>query len=458
MNIFRKQNVNDVISDSNKSNKKRTLKTLDLTLMSIGAVIGTGVLVLPGVVAATLAGPGEILSFIIAGIASIFVVLCYSEFASSIPSSGGSYTYVYVSLGEIFGYIVGVSVIFGYVLALGLVSNGWSDYLNSFLEIFNISLPIAISKIPSNGGIINLPAVLITLFIMYILSLGANESKLFNNIIVILKVLVIVIFVLVGVFYIDIDNLTPFFPMGISGVISGASVLFLAYTGFDVTASAAEETINPQKTLPRALILSIIACAIIYCIVSFVLTGMVPYKDLNQGDALAYALVQVGHHFASSILSIGAILGILAIIFAIGFGNSRILSALSSDGLIPKVFSKQNKHAVPNVSLWTIGIIGAILSGFVQLDSLANASTLALLFVYLMVSLSVIVFRKTNPDFKRGFKTPFVPLIPILAILSCGFLMISLPISTWIYFIIFIILAIIFYFTYSIKNSNLNKK
>lgn len=211
MNIFRKQNVNDVISDSNKSNKKRTLKTLDLTLMSIGAVIGTGVLVLPGVVAATLAGPGEILSFIIAGIASIFVVLCYSEFASSIPSSGGSYTYVYVSLGEIFGYIVGVSVIFGYVLALGLVSNGWSDYLNSFLEIFNISLPIAISKIPSNGGIINLPAVLITLFIMYILSLGGNESKLFNNIIVILKVLVIVIFVLVGVFYIDIDNLTPFF-------------------------------------------------------------------------------------------------------------------------------------------------------------------------------------------------------------------------------------------------------
>lgn len=458
MNIFRKQNVNDVISDSNKSNKKRTLKTLDLTLMSIGAVIGTGVLVLPGVVAATLAGPGEILSFIIAGIASIFVVLCYSEFASSIPSSGGSYTYVYVSLGEIFGYIVGVSVIFGYVLALGLVSNGWSDYLNSFLEIFNISLPIAISKIPSNGGIINLPAVLITLFIMYILSLGGNESKLFNNIIVILKVLVIVIFVLVGVFYIDIDNLTPFFPMGIPGVISGASVLFLAYTGFDVTASAAEETVNPQKTLPRALILSIIACAIIYCIVSFVLTGMVPYKDLNQGDALAYALVQVGHHFASSILSIGAILGILAIIFAIGFGNSRILSALSSDGLIPKVFSKQNKHAVPNVSLWTIGIIGAILSGFVQLDSLANASTLALLFVYLMVSLSVIVFRKTNPDFKRGFRTPFVPLIPILAILSCGFLMVSLPFSTWIYFIIFIVLAIIFYFIYSIKNSNLNKK
>lgn len=442
MNIFRKQNVNDVISDSNKSNKKRTLKTLDLTLMSIGAVIGTGVLVLPGVVAATLAGPGEILSFIIAGIASIFVVLCYSEFASSIPSSGGSYTYVYVSLGEILGYIVGVSVIFGYVLALGLVSNGWSDYLNSFLEIFNISLPITISKIPSNGGIINLPAVLITLFIMYILSLGGNESKLFNNIIVILKVLVIVIFVLVGVFYIDIDNLTPFFPMGIPGVISGASVLFLAYTGFDVTASAAEETVNPQKTLPRALILSIIACAIIYCIVSFVLTGMVPYKDLNQGDALAYALVQVGHHFASSILSIGAILGILAIIFAIGFGNSRILSALSSDGLIPKVFSKQNKHAVPNVSLWSIGIIGAILSGFVQLDSLANASTLALLFVYLMVSLSVIVFRKTNPDFKRGFRTPFVPLIPILAILSCGFLMISLPISTWIYFIIFIILAL----------------
>lgn len=456
MNLFRKQNVSDTVLKSKNSNKVRTLGTLDLTLMSIGAVIGTGVLVLPGVVAATTAGPGEILSFIIAGIASIFIVLCYSEFSSSVPSAGGSYTYVYVALGEIFAYIVGMAVMFGYVLALGIVSSGWASYLDAFLQVFNIALPSEISKIPSQGGFVNLPAILVTLFIIFILSLGGKESKIFNNIVVITKVLVIVLFIVVGVFYIKPENWIPFLPMGMAGIVSGASTLFLAYSGFDITASAAEETKNPQRTLPRALILSIVICIIIYCLVSFVLTGMVPYEELNQGDALAYALIKVGQNVVSGFLSVGAILGILAIIFAVGFGTSRMFANIGKDRLIPKIFAKENKQGVPIVSLWTIGIIGAILGGFVNLNSLANASSMALLFVYLMVALSVLVFRKTNPEFKRGFKVPFGPIISIIAIGCCLFLMINLSLATWIYFGIFLLVVIIFYFVYSNKNSKLN--
>lgn len=456
MNLFRKQDVDNTVLKSKLSNRVRTLGTLDLTLMSIGAVIGTGVLVLPGVVAATTAGPGEVISFIIAGIAFIFIVLCYSEFSSSVPSAGGSYTYVYVSLGEIFAYIVGMAVMFGYVLALGIVSSGWASYLNGFLEVFNMELPSMISKIPSQGGFINLPAVLVTLFIIFILSLGGKESKAFNNIVVMIKVAIIVLFIVVGVFYIKPENWWPFLPMGVSGVISGSSTLFLAYSGFDITASAAEETKNPQKTLPRALIFSIIACIVIYCLVSFVLTGMVSYKELDQGDALAYALIKVGQNVISGFLSVGAILGILAIIFAVGFGTSRMFANIGKDRLIPEAFAKENKEGVPVISLWTIGIIGAILGGFVNLNSLANASSMALLFVYLMVALSVLVFRRTNPDFKRGFKVPFGPIIPIIAISCCLFLMINLSWVTWIYFGIFLVIVIIFYFIYSNKNSKLN--
>lgn len=456
LNFLKKQNVDEVLLKSKHSNKIRTLGTLDLTLMSVGAVIGTGILVLPGIIAATVAGPGEILSFIIAGVASIFIVLCYSEFAASVPSAGGSYTYAYVALGEIFGYLVGMSVIFGYILAIGLVSSGWASYLNSFLQILNINLPSVVTKIPSQGGILNLPAILVTLFIIFILSRGGKESKTFNNIVVITKVVVIVLFIVVGFLYMKPENWIPFLPMGMTGVASGASVLFLSYAGFDITASAAEETKNPQKTLPRALILSIIICIVIYCLVSLVLTGMVNYTELNQGNALAYGLIKVGQNIVAGFLSVGVIFGILAIIFAIGFGTSRIFANISKDKLIPKAFAKENKKGVPTVSLWTIGIIGAILGGFINLNNLANIFSMAILFVYLMVTLSVLVFRKTNPDFKREFKVPFGPIIPIIAIGCCLFLMISLPLMTWIYFIIFLVLVIIFYFVYSRKRSKLN--
>ena len=456
MNILKKQDPY-IFKTGDKKEKKRHLGVFDLTLMSIGTIIGTGVLVLPGVVAATMAGPSEIISFIIAGIASILVVLCYAEFASSVPSEGGSYTYIYVSLGEIFAYVCGLAVVFGYVLAIGVIANGWSSYLNNILQTFGVVLPKAISTIPANGGVVNLPAILITLLIVYILSLGTRESKKFNNIVVLVKISAIAIFIIVGVFYVKPGNWEVFMPFGIGGVFTGASTLFSAYTGFDITASAAEETKNPQKTLPIALISSIVICGIIYIVVSLIVTGIIPYNELNKSDALAYALTFVGQPIPAAILSCGAVFGLLSIIFANCFGTSRILSALSRDNLLPKFLNKSNSKNVPIIALLIVGFVGAFLGGFVNLEALAHLWTIVLLFVYSMVSISLIAFRKTNPEFKRGFKTPFVPIIPILAAACCVFLMINISLIIWIYFIIFLLIAIIFYFVYSSRNSKLNK-
>ena len=456
MNILKKQDPY-IFKTGDKKEKKRHLGVFDLTLMSIGTIIGTGVLVLPGVVAATMAGPSEIISFIIAGIASILVVLCYAEFASSVPSEGGSYTYIYVSLGEIFAYVCGLAVVFGYVLAIGVIANGWSSYLNNILQTFGVVLPKAISTIPANGGVVNLPAILITLLIVYILSLGTRESKKFNNIVVLVKISAIAIFIIVGVFYVKPGNWEVFMPFGIGGVFTGASTLFSAYTGFDITASAAEETKNPQKTLPIALISSIVICGIIYIVVSLIVTGIIPYNELNKSDALAYALTFVGQPIPAAILSCGAVFGLLSIIFANCFGTSRILSALSRDNLLPKFLNKSNSKNVPITALLIVGFVGAFLGGFVNLEALAHLWTIVLLFVYSMVSISLIAFRKTNPEFKRGFKTPFVPIIPILAAAWCVFLMINISLIIWIYFIIFLLIAIIFYFVYSSRNSKLNK-
>ena len=458
MNIFRRKKADEIIK-SNESLKSvnRSLGTLDLTLLSIGSVVGTGVMVLTGIVAATESGPGVALSYVIAGIACIFVVLCYAEFSSSIPSAGGSYTYVYASLGEFFGYITGLCIVCGYTLAIGSVGAGWSSYFVALLKSFGITLPSAIVNNPASGGIINLPAILIIIFMMVVLSMGTKENKKFNDIIVIVKLSVIFLFVIFGVFYINANNLKVFLPMGIAGVFSGASSVFFAYTGFDITASSAEEAKNPQKTIPLALILSLVICTIIYIVVSIVLTGMMDYTKLNAGDALTFALNAVGQHLVAFFVSLGAVIGIMAVIYGDAFGSSRILYQIGKDRLLPKAFAKSSSKSVPIVSLWIIGGIAAFLSGFINLGQLANFANMALLFAYLIVSVSLIAFRKNNPHVKRVFKTPFVPVLPIVAAIFCGFLIINLSLVIWLYFIVFLIIATIVYFVYSYKHSKMNE-
>ena len=445
MEIFKKQSLKRILSEANE-NKERTLSALDLTLMSVGSVIGTGVMVLTGIVAAKQSGPATSIAFIGGGIAAAIIVLCYAEFSSSIPSAGGSYSFTYVSLGEIIAYISGLCIVIGYTLSTATVASGWGSYLLSLLDILGIKLPKTFTAIPSEGGIVNLPAMISILFIVFVISLGTKESKK-----------VIALFIGVGAFHVNTSNWHPFAPFGVKGIVTGTASLFFAYCGFDATASAAEEVKNPQKSLPLGLISSLVICTIIYIAVSLVLTGVTSYTNLNVGDALSYALKLVGQRGVAFVVSLGTVIGILAVIFAGNFTTSHILLAMSRDGLLPKFFSKVDKKDVPYTALWTVGIIGALLAGFFNLGQLANFANIAFLLTYTLVCISLIAFRKKYPHVKRGFKTPLVPFIPLLGAFSCLFLMGNLSEETWKIFIVVLVLLITSYLIYGRKHSLINK-
>ena len=452
MEIFKKQSLKRILSEVNE-NKERTLSALDLTLMSVGSVIGTGVMVLTGIVAAKQSGPATSIAFIGGGIAAAIIVLCYAEFSSSIPSAGGSYSFTYVSLGEIIAYISGLCIVIGYTLSTATVASGWGAYLLSLLDILGIKLPKTFTAIPSEGGIVNLPAMISILFIVFVISLG----KKVNDIMVFIKIAVIALFIGVGAFHVNTSNWHPFAPFGVKGIVTGTASLFFAYCGFDATASAAEEVKNPQKSLPLGLISSLVICTIIYIAVSLVLTGVTSYTNLNVGDALSYALKLVGQRGVAFVVSLGTVIGILAVIFAGNFTTSHILLAMSRDGLLPKFFSKVDKKDVPYTALWTVGIIGALLAGFFNLGQLANFANIAFLLTYTLVCISLIAFRKKYPHVKRGFKTPLVPFIPLLGAFSCLFLMGNLSEETWKIFIVVLVLLITSYLIYGRKHSLINK-
>lgn len=457
--ITKKKDVNSIL-ESNKSSKlERTLGAFDVTLMSIGAVIGTGVMVLTGLVASRDAGPAVVLSFIISAIVCSLVALCYAEFASTVPTSGSAYSYIYVSLGEIFAHLVGWCLIMGYTVSTATVAGGWAAYFNGLLKEFGINIPKSLLTIPTEGGIVNLPAILVVLFVTYLLSKGTKESKKVNNLMVIVKLAVIVLFVGVGVFYIKPQNWHPFMPFGAKGVFAGAASVFFAFTGFDAVSTSAEEVKNPQKNLPIGIVLSLATCTVIYIIVCLVLTGMTSYTNLNVGDAMAYALSLVGQGWAASLLSVGAVIGILAVMFAYSFGASRILFSMSRDGLLPKRFSKLNKETgVPVLSTWVIGVTGALLAGVVDLKQLADVGNIILIGTFMLVALSVIIFRKSHPNLERGFRVPLVPVLPIIAVIACLFLMMNLSKQIWLYFGIWVAIGAVVYFAYSKKNSSLQNE
>lgn len=455
--ILRRKDVG-LILDSNKSTpSQRHLGAFDVTLMGIGATIGTGVMVLTGVVAARDAGPAVIFSFIGAAIACILVALCYAEFASSIPTSGSAYAYTYVSLGESIAHLLGWSLILGYTVCSATVAGGWSAYFVSLLKELGIHIPNSLTTIPSQGGILNLPAIFIVFFVTFLLSKGTKESKKINNIMVLVKLAVIILFVVVGAFYIKPQNWHPFMPFGFKGVFAGAASVFLAFAGFDAVSTSAEEVKNPQRNLPIGIVSSLIVCTIIYIVVCLVLTGVTYYSKLNVGDAMSFVLSSVGQGWAASIISVGAVIGILAVMLAYNYGASRILFSMSRDGLLPKTFSKINKKTnVPSFSTWVIGCIGALLSGVVDLKQLADLANIILIGTFLLVAVSVIVLRKTHPALKRGFKVPLVPTLPIIAVICCLFLMFNLSKITWIYFTGWLVLGAVVYLTYSYKHSALH--
>ncbi|MET3727127.1 APA family basic amino acid/polyamine antiporter [Fictibacillus halophilus] len=464
MSIFRKKSIADLVAASKTGTTlNKELGTWDLTMLGIGAIIGTGIFVLTGTGALT-AGPALIVSFIIAGLACLFAALSYAEFASTVPVSGSVYTYTYATMGEFLAWIIGWDLILEYLLAVSAVSVGWSGYFQSLLKGFGINIPTSLTAAP--GAVenvttyFNLPAFLIVMLITFLLSVGVKQSKRVNNIMVVIKVAVVILFIVVGVGYVKPDNWTPFTPFGFDGIFAAAALVFFAFIGFDAIASAAEETKNPNRDLPKGIMYSLLICTILYVIVTGIMTGVVPFADFkgNEDHPISLVLQVAGQNWVAGIIDVGAILGMTTVMLVMLYGQTRVSYAMSRDGLLPKFFrTVHTKYRTPYGSTWFFGIVAGLMGALIPLDELAKLVNIGTLSAFILVSVAVLVLRKTQPDLPRAFRCPGVPFIPILAILFCGFLMIQLDQDTWIRFIIWLGIGAALYFLYSKKHSHLNK-
>lgn len=464
MNLLRTKDIHSLLKETrSKSTLKRDLGAWDLTLLGVGAIIGTGIFVLTGTGALT-AGPALILSFIIAGIACAFAALSYAEFASLVPISGSVYTYSYATLGEFIAWIIGWDLVLEYLFAVSSVSVGWSGYFQSLLGGFNIYLPDALTAAPgAKDGVttyFNLPAFLIVMLITFVLSRGITESKRANNIMVIVKVAVVLLFIAVGSFYVKPANWQPFAPFGMEGVFQTAALVFYAYVGFDAVAAAAEETRNPKRDLPRGLLWSLGICTTLYVIVTAIMTGVVPFAQFkgHEDHPVSLVLKMAGQNWVAGVVDLGAILGMTTVILVMLYGQTRIFFSMSRDGLLPKAFSHVHvKYKTPFTSTWILGTIAAFIGALFPLDRLAELVNIGTLTAFTLVSIGVIVLRKTQPDLPRAFRCPWVPVIPLIAIGSCLFLITQLRPITWIAFGVWLAFGLVVYFGYSHKHSLLNE-
>jgi APA family basic amino acid/polyamine antiporter len=479
---------------------RKTLSATNLTTLGIGAVIGAGIFVLTGQAAAQYAGPAIVISFLISGFACLFAGLCYAEFASMIPISGSAYTYAYATMGEFVAWIIGWDLILEYLFAASTVAVGWSGYVVSFLRDFDINIPaqftaawgsvlvdipqvgwkpitpeltknlmdsgIAIDNLPHLTAILNLPAMFIVAAITLLLLIGIRESARFNNIMVFIKVFVILLFIGIGAFFVNKANWHPFIPentgvwghYGWSGIFRGAAVIFFAYIGFDAVSTAAQEAKNPQKDMPIGILGSLGISTILYILVAIVLTGIVSYTFLNVADPIAVGVNAMGPglFWLRPIIKIAAIAGLSSVILVMLMGQPRIFFSMSKDGLLPPVFSRvHSRFKTPYVSTLVTGFVALILSGILPINILGELVSIGTLLAFAIVCIGVIVLRVKRPDIKRTFKTPFVPLVPILGAGICFLQMASLPWETWLRLIIWMAIGFVIYFTYGIRKSKL---
>jgi APA family basic amino acid/polyamine antiporter len=462
MSLFRKKSIPDLIQSTQQGRTlRKELSAWDLTLLGIGAIIGTGIFVLTGA-GALKAGPGLILSFVVAGLACVFAALSYAEFASTVPVAGSVYTYSYATMGEFWAWIIGWDLILEYLLAVSAVSAGWSGYFQSLLEGFGIHLPTVLTAAPGaleTTTYFNLPAFLIIMLITFLLARGVRESKRVNNVMVILKVAVVLIFILVGVGYVKPAHWQPFMPFGWGGVFNAAALVFFAYLGFDAVSTAAEEARNPGRDLPRGILYSLGICTLLYIVVTAILTGIVPYQQFagHEDRPVALALQMAGQNWFAGFVSLGAILGMTTVLLVMLYGQTRVIFAMSRDGLLPKWFSTvHEKYRTPYGATWILGTAAALIGSLVPLQDIAELVNMGTLGAFVMISIGVIVLRRTQPDLPRAFRCPAMPWVPLLAIVFCVFLMARLPQLTWIRYVIWLAIGLAIYFLYSRKRSSLN--
>lgn len=458
MNIFRTKSINMLKESATEKGLKKSLGAMDLVLLGVGCIIGTGIFVLTGVAAAKYAGPGIMLSFVISGLACAFAALAYAELAAIVPIAGSAYTYSYAALGEIIAWTVGWNLVLEYSVGSSAVAAGWSGYMVGLLKAGGIELPKALTAVPADGGIVNLPAVLISLFLSFLLVRGTKESVTLNKVLVVIKLVAVFIFLALAGPKVNPANWSPLMPYGFSGVAAGAAIIFFAYIGFDAVATAAEECRNPQKDLPAGIVGSLIVCTVLYIAVAGVLTGVVPYQELNNAEPVAYALRAIGYNFGSALVGTGAIAGITTVLLVLMYGQTRIFFAMSRDGLIPASICKIHpKYGTPHVITMAAGIAVALISGFTPIGIIAELTNIGTLFAFVVAAIGVFVLRYTRPDIERSFKCPAVPLVAPLAVLSCGYLMFNLPVETWIRFGVWSVIGLVVYFVYSYRNSTLNR-
>ena len=455
--IFQKEDLERYLQKD--SHFERTLSAVDLIALGIGAVIGTGIFILPGTVAATKAGPGIILSFVLAAIVCAVAAMCYAEFASVLPIAGSAYSYGNIVYGEMIGWIIGWALVLEYVLAVATVAVGWAAYFNSFIAGFGLKLPKAItgSFDPAHGTYINVIAILIVCLIAWIIDTGLKTSIRLNNIIVVVKLAIIVLFLLVGSFYVKPSNWTPFAPFGGTGILKGAAVVFFAYLGFDAVSSSAAEVKNAKRNMPIGIIGTLVICTIFYILVSGVLTGMVSYKQLNVDDAVAFALQLVHQNFVAGIISIGALAGMFTMMVTMIYSSSRLLYSIGR-GLLPRFLGKIDKHHAPKNAMLTVTIVISILAGLIPLDQLANLVNIGTLIAFAFVSFGILLLRR-NPKLNaiKGFRVPLYPVLPIISGLLCLFMMTQLSMETWLASLVWFLLGLIIYFGYGIRHSRMNK-
>lgn len=461
MSLFRTKNIDAMLAVASDDGLKKVLGPTDLVMMGIGAIIGTGIFVLTGTGALT-AGPALTVSFIIAALACGFAALCYAEFASTIPVSGSIYTYSYATLGEIVAWMIGWDLLLEYGLATSAVSVGWSGYFQSLMAGFGLTLPVALTAAPGAvkgvSTILNLPAALVMLAITSLVACGVRESARINNVMVAIKLGVVVLFIAVGAWHVKPVNWQPFAPFGASGVFNAAALVFFAFIGFDAVTSAAEEVRNPRRDLPVGIIGSLAACTVLYVTMAAIMTGIVPYAQFAGVDhPVSLALQFAGQNWVAGFVDLGAIVGMTTVILVMTYGQTRIIFAMSRDGLLPERLSAVHPvHATPYFATWTVGILFAAIAAFVPLNVLAELINIGTLAAFTLISIAVLVLRRTRPDLPRAFQCPGVPVVPLLSVGFCLFLMAHLQALTWIAFLVWLVLGLAIYFLYARRNAVLH--
>ncbi|PYR89459.1 MAG: amino acid permease [Acidobacteria bacterium] len=472
-NLLKTKSIEQLVGDVEHGTKalRRTLTALDLTLLGIGAIIGTGIFVLTGTAAANQAGPGIVLSYVMAGLACGFAALCYAEFAAMIPIAGSAYTYSYATLGEVFAWMIGWDLILEYAVGSMTVAVGWSGYFQRILAGFGIHLPAWMSAAPGtqvvlpDGGVgtavFNLPAMLIVLAIMVLLVIGVRESARFNAAMVTVKLAAVLFFIVVGVTYVKPENWSPFAPYGWSGIMTGAAVVFFAYIGFDAVSTTAEEAKNPSRDLPIGIIASLVICTALYLIVAGILSGIVPvvqYKNDVQflNAPVGYALAVIHKDWAAGLVSAGAVAGITSVLLVMLMSQPRIFFSMSRDQLLPAGVSKVHpRFRTPYITTIITCVIVALVAGFVPIQILGEMTSIGTLFAFVIVSVAVPVLRAKRPDAARPFKVPGGPVIPVLGVLSCVYLMVSLSVMTWVRFLVWLDVGMLIYWFYGRTHSTL---